>query len=80
MYKSKIRRGNRWATVNKAREGERSEELRWEGKTLGEAKTGWGQQSSYDHQKITLIPQDTLLIDGACHSKQDAIPNFLGFL
>ena len=24
--------------------------------------------------------QDTLLIDGARHSKQDAIPNFLGFL
>ena len=27
-----------------------------------------------------LLTQDTLLIDGARHSKHDAIPNFLGLL
>ena len=27
-----------------------------------------------------LMGQDTLLKDGARHSKRDAIPNFLGFL
>ena len=26
------------------------------------------------------VGQDTSIIDGACHSKHDAIPNFLGLL
>ena len=47
--------------MTKAREGKMTEEPRWEGKTLGEARTGGSQTSSYAQQKICRTVLLTLL-------------------